>query len=47
MKMGNIKGKEILEVWNNKKFITMREKIVKMQYKDLKLCATCQMLFPK
>jgi len=47
MKMGNIKGKEILEIWNNKKFITMREKIIKMQYKDLKLCATCQMLFPK
>ncbi len=43
--LGNVKDSSIKEIWNNKKMINLREKMIKREINDLETCRSCDRLW--
>jgi len=46
-KVGNIKEKSLQEIWNSKSMISLREKLVQKDIRDLKTCSNCDRIWRK
>lgn len=45
--IGNVKNESLKSIWNNKKMIYIRKKLVSRKYKELPLCKECDFLWQK
>ena len=46
-KIGNVKNESLKSMWNNKKMIHIREKLISKKYNELPLCKNCDFLWQK
>lgn len=45
-KLGNVKDKSLLQIWNDRPLVWLREKIRDGKYQDIELCRGCELLYP-